>query len=141
MRLTRLVALSASVLVAVAVPAQAQKFDYDGTMNGAEVVPGPGDPDGAGNFKISIDSATNTMCYDLVWQGIDAPDASHVHIGATNQAGQIRVDMNLPANGPKACIPVDSASVGHMTGGPKTHYVDLHNGSYADGAVRGQLQR
>ena len=141
MRLFKVAAVSSVALLAMALPAQAQKFDYQGAMTGAEVVPGPGDPDGTGTFTISIDNASNTMCYDLAWQNIDQPDAAHVHVGGPNAAGQIMVDMNLPANGPKACIPVDGTSVGHMTGGPKTHYVDLHTPALVEGAVRGQMQK
>ena len=140
MRVLRTLALASTAVLAVATPALAQKFDYQGTMNGAEIVPGPGDNDGTGTFKVSLDNATNELCYELAWQNIDQPNASHIHVGAKDQAGRIMVDLNFPANGPKACIPVDSTSVGHMTGGAKSHYVDLHNETYAEGAVRGQLQ-
>ena len=141
MRVLRTLTLTTTAVLALASPALAQQFDYQGTMTGAEVVPGPGDTDGTGTFKIGIDNATNQVCYELAWQNVDEPNASHVHVGSPNQAGRIMLDLNLPANGPKACIPVDSATVGHMTGGPKSHYVDVHNGSYAEGAIRGQMQR
>lgn len=139
-QLRTLAIASTALLVVMAGPAQAQKSDFQGTMKGSEVVPGPGDSDGTGTFKISIDSASNQLCYDLAWQNIDQPNAAHVHVGGKDQAGQIMVDLNFPANGPKACIPIDSTTAGHMTGGPKSHYVDLHNGAFAEGAVRGQLQ-
>ena len=141
MRVLRIVAVSTAAVVALATPALAQNFDFRGTMTGAEVVPGPGDTDGAGTFKVSIDNAKNELCYDLAWQNIDQPNAAHIHVGGANQAGKIMVDLNFPANGPKACIPVDATSVGHMTGGPKSHYIDLHTGSQPEGAVRGQLQK
>lgn len=141
MRVLRTLAIASTAVLVVAGPAWAQKFDFQGDMNGAAVVPGPGDPDGTGTFKVSIDNAKNELCYELAWQKIDQPNGGHVHIGGPDAAGQIMVDLNLPANGPKACIPVDSTSVGHMTSGAKSHYVDLHNPSFAEGAIRGQLQR
>lgn len=142
MRVRRAAALAAAVTVlGIATPAQAQKFDFQGTMSGAEVVPGPGDPDGGGSFTVSIDNATNQMCYALTYQNIDQPDGAHVHIGNPGQAGQIMVDLNLPVNGPNACIQVDSTSVGHMTGGPKSHYLDLHTPPFPGGALRSPLQR
>jgi hypothetical protein len=141
MRFVRVAAVASMAVLVMAGPAQAQKFDYKGSMNGPEVVPGPGDPDGTGTFGINIDNASNQLCYDLAWQNIDQPNAAHIHVGSPNQAGQIMVDLNLPANGPKACIPVDSTSVGHMTGGPKAHYVDLHTPSLGEGAIRGQMQK
>ena len=141
MRLSRILATAGAAVALTALPAQAQKFDFQGPMTGGEVVPGPGDADGAGTFKVAIDNASNQLCYELAWQNTDQPNAAHIHVGGANQAGKIMVDLNFPANGPKACIPVDSTSVGHMTGGPKSHYIDLHNGANPDGAVRGQLQR
>jgi hypothetical protein len=140
-RVLRSLAIASTAVIVLATPALAQKFEYQGAMTGPEVLPGPGDTDGTGTFKVSIDNAANQLCYELAWQNIDEPNASHVHVGTADQAGQIMVDLDLPANGPKGCIPVDSTSVGHMTGGPKSHYVDLHNGSYPEGAIRGQLQR
>lgn len=140
MRVLRTLVIASTAVLVMAGPAQAQKFDYQGSMKGSEVVPGPGDIDGTGTFKISIDNASNQMCYDLTWQNVDQPNAAHIHVGGPNQAGRIMVDLNFPANGPKACIPVDSTSVGHMTGGPKSHYLDLHNGAFPEGAVRSQLQ-
>jgi hypothetical protein len=133
--------LTSTAVLALATPALAQKFDYQGAMTGPEVVPGPGDTDGTGTFKVTIDNSSNQLCYELAWQNVDQPDAAHIHVGDPNQAGQIMVDLDLPTNGPKACMPVDSTSVGHMTGGAKSHYVDLHNAPHPDGSVRGQLQR
>jgi hypothetical protein len=119
--------------------ASATKLNYQGTMSGKEQTTG-GDPDGTGTFKVTIDKATNNLCYELAWQNLDEPNAAHIHIGDPNEAGKIMVDLNLAANGPKACLPVDATSVGHMTSGPKAHYSDLHNQSFPEGAIRGQLQ-
>ncbi len=141
MRVLRAAAVASVTVLVLSTPAQAQKFDFQNTMTAGEVVPGPGDPDGAGNFTVSIDNATNEMCYAITFQNTDAPNAAHVHVGSPGKAGRIMVDLNLPANGPNACIPVDSTSVGHMTGGPRSHYLDLHTASHPDGALRGQLQR
>lgn len=141
MRISRILTMATATVAAVAAPAWAQRFDYQGTMNGAQVVPGPGAANGSGTFKISIDNASNQVCFDLAWQGIDQPNAAHIHIGNPNEAGQIMQDLNFPANGPKGCLQTDPTTIGHMTGGPKAHYVDLHNGAFPEGAVRGQLQQ
>ena len=141
MRYLRVLGVAAAAVSLMATPAHAQKFDYQGSMNGANVVPGPGDPDGTGTFSVSIDNATNQVCYQLAWQNIDQPNASHIHIGSADQAGKIMVDLNLPANGPNACIPTDATSVSHMTSGPEAHYVDLHTAALPEGAVRGQMKQ
>lgn len=141
MRVLRTLAVTSTAVLVLAVPALAERFDYEGTMTGSEVEPGPGDGNGNGAFKIVIDNATNEVCYELVWQKIDQPNAAHVHVGRPNESGRIVLDLNFAANGPKACIRADSTTVGHMTGGPESHYVDLHNGAYPEGAVRGQLKQ
>lgn len=142
MRMLRiLAAAAATTIVLVATPAQAQKSTYNVTLVGAEEVPGPGDPDGKGTAVVSLDTATNQLCYELAWQNIDDPTAAHIHVGNPGQSGAVMADLNLPANGPKACTTIDSNTMGHVSSGPKSHYVNLHTASYKDGAVRGQLQR
>lgn len=120
--------------------ASSTAFDFQGSMAGTEQVSG-GDPDGTGTFKVTIDKATSKVCYELAWQDIDEPNAAHIHIGKPKENGNIMVDLNLPVNGPKSCLPVDSTSIGHMTSGPTAHYPDLHTPAFPDGAVRGQLQQ
>ena len=61
MRVLRTLALASTAVLAVATPALAQKFDFQGTMNGGEVVPGPGDNDGSGTLKVSIENASNQL--------------------------------------------------------------------------------
>jgi hypothetical protein len=141
MRMLRIVVVATAAGMLVATPAQAQKSTYKVALSGAEEVPGPGDPDGSGTALITLDTATNEVCYELAWQNIDNPTAAHIHVGNPGQSGSVMVDLNLPTNGPKSCTTVDGNTMGHLSGGPKSHYVNLHNASYKDGAVRGQLQR
>jgi hypothetical protein len=51
------------------------------------------------------------------------------------------MDLNLTANGLKACTNVDGTTMGHMSGGPKSHYLNIHTGEFPEGALRGQLQK
>jgi hypothetical protein len=141
MRMLRILVIASVAVVLVAPPAQAQKSTYNVTLAGAEEVPGPGDPDGRGTAVITLDTARNELCYELAWQNIDDPTGAHIHMGNPGQSGAVMVDFNLPANGPKACMTLDGTTMGHVSSGPKSHYVNLHNASYKDGAVRGQLQR
>lgn len=141
MRMLRILVVAAAAIVLVATPAQAQKSTYNVTLAGGEEVPGPGDPDGTGTAVVTLDTAANQLCYELAWQNIDDPTAAHIHVGNPGQSGAVMVDLNLPANGPKACTTIDSTTMGHLSGGPKSHYVNLHTASYKDGAMRGQLQR
>ena len=133
-----LAALTATVLIAA--PAEAQKSTYNVVLSGADEVPGPGDPDGAGTALVTMDTANNQLCWDISVQNVGTPSAGHIHIGGPGKSGSVMVDLNLPANGLKACTTVDGTAMGHMAGGPKSHYVNIHTAEFPDGAVRGQLQ-
>lgn len=136
-----LVILTAAVasVVFVAPPALAEKKSFTATLSGAEEVPGPGDPDGSGTAKVVIDESTNQLCYELTWSHIEDPTAAHIHDGRQGQDGPVVVNFDLPKNGPKACISVDAAELSDIARDPGGHYVNLHNGPFPKGAIRGQL--
>ena len=136
---TLVVAVVACLLVAT--PAAAAESTNNITLSGAEEVPGPGDPDGSGTATITLNTATNEVCWDLAWQNIENPTAAHIHLGDPGQSGRVMVDFNLPANGPQACTTVDGTTMGHLSGAPQSHYLNIHTPSHTDGALRGQLQR
>lgn len=141
MRMLRILLVASTASVLMAAPAQAQKSTHNIILSGANEVPGPGDPDGAGTAVVTLDTATNEVCWDINVQKIADPTAGHIHIGGPGKSGAVMMDLNLPANGLKACTTVDGTTMGHMSGGPKTHYLNIHTGEFPDGAVRGQLQQ
>jgi hypothetical protein len=141
MRVLRILLVASTATVLTAAPAQAQKSTYNITLAGANEVPGPGDPDGIGTAVVTLDTATNQVCWDINVQKIDAPTAGHIHVGGPGKSGSVMMDLDLPASGPKACTTVDGTTMGHMTGGPKSHYLNIHSAEFPDGAVRGQIQQ
>jgi hypothetical protein len=42
-------------------------------MDGAQVVPGPGDPDGSGSATIPIDSRINRICWNVQTSNLQLP--------------------------------------------------------------------
>lgn len=141
MRLLRILLVASTASVLVAAPAQAQKNTYDITLSGAEEVPGPGDQDGTGTAVVTFDTASNEVCWDITVQNIGEPTAGHIHIGGPGRSGSVMMDLDLPGNGLKACSTVDGTTMSHMSGGPKSHYLNIHTAEFPDGAVRGQLQK
>jgi len=112
-------------------------------LTGAAAVPGPGDPDGAGSARITLDAAQGEVCYDLFVVDIDPPFASHIHEGAAGEEGAIVVGLAPPVNGTASgCVSgVDSALIVAVLATPAAYYVNVHTQTYAAGAVRGQLKR
>lgn len=112
------------------------------TLSGAAEVPGPGDSAGSGSASITIQPPKGQLCYELAVSGIAAPDKAHIHRGRADQAGPIVVNFAPPASGrSEGCVGAGGALISQMLTDPAGFYVNVHNGPYPAGAVRGQLAR
>ncbi|MGW7051405.1 CHRD domain-containing protein [Streptomyces sp. NPDC054887] len=154
----------AAALAALATPAAAAgpgPADHGGDrvthgradLTGREEVPGPGDPDGSGEFWYKIERGT--LCYALHVRKIAKPTAAHIHRGKRGTAGPVAVTLKTPKNGSsKGCITAqrheteaNAATVltyhelKQIACKPGKFYANVHNRPYPDGAVRGQLHR
>lgn len=128
-------------LVAVAPAAMAQVFIAN--LSGANEVP-PADPDGVGSATISITGTT--VNYNITVDNIAAPTAQHIHSGVAGVNGPIVV--NLPGvwvgsgDGPwtlSGSTTTSGATAAAIIANPAAFYVNVHNGPFPGGAVRGQL--
>ncbi len=114
------------------------------TMDGSAEVPGPGDPNAIGSAAVTVDQASNTVCYAMHVVNLGAPPtAAHIHRGAVGVAGPVVVSLTAPTNGNSSgCVAgVDSATVSQLMDNPGDFYVNVHTTDYPDGAARGQLGR
>ncbi|MBT2492989.1 CHRD domain-containing protein [Streptomyces sp. ISL-96] len=124
-----------------------------GDLTGREEVPGPGDPDGSGEFWYQIKHGT--LCYSLNVRKIAQPTAAHIHAGKRGVAGPVVVTLKTPTYGSsKGCIKAkphqttaNAATVltyrelKQIACKPGKFYANVHNNPYPDGAIRGQLRR
>ncbi len=121
-------------------PAVAAESFFDITMDGGQEVPGPGDPDGAGGAFLTIDPAAGTVCWEAFWELIDAPTAGHIHAGAAGVAGPVVVALEPFPLTESGCVDsLDTATLEAIVASPPDYYVNFHNATYPDGAIRGQL--
>lgn len=112
------------------------------TLSGAAEVPGPGDTDGTGTFKVELNPGQNQICYELAVSNIGAPSAAHIHVGAADKAGPVVVTLKTPVDGPvKECVQLDREKIKLIIQKPADYYVNVHNAEFPDGAVRGQLSK
>jgi hypothetical protein len=163
------------------VPAAASEHDHDGptlveepasftsmwSVNAAaDQVPDGGEAGATGRFDLRMDAATDTICFDIVLDGVTPPydspanTATHIHEGPAGEAGPPRVvfpdpvmngDGTLTSSG---CVAAPfMTGVGPDTGGdhgdgftvaeleadPTAYYVDTHTTEFTAGAVRGQF--
>jgi hypothetical protein len=118
-------------------------------LDGAQEVPGPGDPDGRGLFGYS--AFDDTLCYFLTARNIEPATAAHIHAGRRGVAGPIIVGLRPPTAGVSFdCIRAVTTSSDPMAllqseldaiiARPSDFYVNVHNRPFPDGAIRGQLR-
>ena len=135
------------ILAAAVSLALSQQTEHGGrpitaTLTGAAEVPGPGDPDGAGTFKGTINPGQGQVCYELRVSNIATPNAAHIHTGGPKDAGPVLVTLQTPTNGiAKDCVSVERDTLQDLIKDPSKYYVNVHNAEFPDGAVRGQLSK
>lgn len=113
----------------------------EATLSGDAEVPGPGDDDGTGTARISVDAEAGVVCYTITFEQIDAPTAGHIHTGAADVSGGVLVGLfDNAADANRGCVDgVSEANANALLGTPADYYVNIHNEAFAAGAIRGQL--
>src|SRR6187399_2869396 len=98
MKWTRLLVVpvaAVALLVGTAMPAHAVVFEF-ARMDGAQEVPGPGDPNGtgAGMFDVYASAANPRVCVKVRYRNIGTPTMMHIHTGAAGVGGGILIDLS-----------------------------------------------
>ena len=111
-------------------------------LTGANEAPGPGDPDGQGFAVIQVQPAAGMVCWFYQVNFIGRPTAAHVHEAPVGVAGPVRIPLSLPGAFGFAygCAAADTSLLSAISVNPAGFYVNVHNATYPNGAVRGQLQ-
>lgn len=127
-------------LVSSAMPTTSGPTHLFGRMDGAQEVPGPGDPDGRGSVLVDLKRAAGQVCVDERYAGIAAPAAMHIHDGDAGVAGPIVVDLSPALSGSTRCVAAAPATIRQIKLDPAGFYCNLHNSAFSAGAIRGQLE-
>ncbi len=118
----------------------------EASLDGASEIPGPGDDDGTGSATVEISGTTVT--WSITVADIAMPTAAHIHVGEAGVSGGVVVDLlgdgaftdngdgTFSASGAVEATPEVAAAI---AAGPAGYYVNVHNGDFPPGAVRGQL--
>ena len=56
---------------------------------------GEGEPNGSGTAAITIDPDTGQVCWDLSVDGVADVTASHIHVGAEGESGDVVVPLDV----------------------------------------------
>ena len=144
--LGRILVLSSAVLVLAASPVAATTITYSLSMTGAQEVPAAGDPDGLATGTITINDSSGLISWSITYSGIATPLAAmHIHgpVGPVGVAAGVFVGLGVATTGgPGTLISSVTTTVANATAInaiPTNFYVNIHNGPFPGGAVRGQL--
>ena len=115
-------------------------------LDGNSEVPGPGDNNGKGDVTVLATPSKRKVCFGLDVRNLDPIHAAHIHRGAEDVAGPIKVTLfedeaGLDGDGAyEGCIRnLKRKLVRNIANRPERFYVNVHTGEYPDGAIRGQL--
>ena len=113
-------------------------------MNGAQEVPGPGDPDGFAAGIFSLDLAGNAF-WEFGYSDIAPPTAMHIHGpgGVPGASAGVFENLGVATSGPPGTL-IDSKLIhpglaAAILANPNEFYVNIHNGEFPAGALRGQV--
>ena len=136
-------ALVAAVSTTVAQTGQGQGKELAAvTLTGAAEVPGPGDSNGSGTVKLTVNPDKGEVCYELTVANMQEATAAHIHEGAAGTEGPVTVGLDAPKTGTaKGCKSADAALMSAIVENPANYYVNVHNAEFPKGAVRGQLTK
>jgi hypothetical protein len=131
--------LSLAALMPAGPASAAATTAYRAAMTAEEEVPMPGPAGAKGTADFTVDNQAGTLCYTLTYSGITKPTAAHIHEGAKGVAGPVYVDLDMPKNGDKGCVPIDKTKAQAIAGNPAGYYANIHTADHPKGAMRGQL--
>jgi CHRD domain len=144
-----LAALVALALAGAASAARLEVADHGGrplstVLTGAAEVPGPGDPDGSGLARLTVNPGQEEVCWEISAQDITLPaTAAHIHVGAAGTAPPNNVVVTLSAPGASGftsgCTTVERELAKAILKNPENYYVNVHTTDFPAGAIRGQL--
>lgn len=108
-------------------------------LTGAGEAPAAGSPDGGGVGTVTFQNGQAT--YTLLYEGISAPTASHIHRGVAGGSGPVILNFNPTfANGfATGTVPVSAALQADILANPSDYYINIHTPDFPGGAIRGPL--
>jgi hypothetical protein len=120
-------------------------IQLSGAAEVCPTAPGTCGGPGTGSATIEIDRNARTVCYAITTQDVALPLlAAHIHVAPAGAAGPVVVPLftqpvNAAAVGPTCLADLDKNLLKAILRSRQDYCVNVHNASFPNGAVRGQL--
>jgi hypothetical protein len=133
-----LISLALLAALSLAVSAFAATKTFTVSMTGKAETP-KGDPDGKGTAKVTLNTSTGRVCFNLTWSRIGNPVAAHIHKGKKGVAGPVVIPFFGGAPKHTGCVKASKSLVAKIVKSPASYYVNVHTQAFPAGALRAQL--
>lgn len=142
-RLLVVAALAVALVASTSATASAKTQErFTRPLDSAQVVPGPGDPDGSGGVFIFLDRQDGRFCVFVNTTNVSTPFISvDLHRAPEGEVGSVVVEVFGPTTDPdpSRCMDLDRKLVKDISKHKEDYYIDIHNDEFPGGAIRGQL--
>lgn len=106
-------------------------------LAGRCAAPVPGNPDGRGTARITLDPTNGELCFELEVSGIAPATAAWIHEGPT---GLGVITLMPPVGGRSGgCVRAERSALRALQQEPSRYYVAIRNADCPGDALRGQL--
>jgi len=116
-----------------------QEAKSDGFINVA--LTGAADGNGNGVFKFRVKRQELQLCYELSTSSIAPAATATVNLASEVSKGNVIVTLDPPINGrSQGCVSTKADILADIATNPERYYVNVTNGEFPNGAIRGQLK-
>lgn len=128
-------AIAGPALAAMLTAELTGEAEVDGAGN-----PDQGDLDGTGTANLRTIPKKEKVCYDITVDNIQPANAAHIHKAPVGTNGPIFKTLKAPTDGTSSgCVRMGRKQIMMINRNPSGFYVNVHNGEFPNGALRGQL--
>ena len=124
-------------------------INYAAELRGSNEAPTPNSSTAFGSAFVTIDTAANTVTWEVTTTGIASPTLAHIHGPGGNPGTAVGVFITFAGNA--AAIPggrtkgtvsttsLDATNFAKLLNNPGEFYVNVHSTAFPGGEIRGQL--
>ena len=130
-------------------PVSGTIINYAAELRGSNEAPTPNSSTAFGSAFVTIDTAAQTVTWEVTTTGIASPTLAHIHGPGGNPGTAVGVFITFAANaaaipggrtkGSTSTASLDATNFAKLLNNPGEFYVNVHSTAFPGGEIRGQL--